>query len=141
MSWYNDETYIKMCAAAEELRAKWTPEVGDWVARKSKLTSLYSVFVVGEAVKDGNYEIVRAVDIEDGNWVAFNPSCFIPLWSQEQLQWMLNYRNAYEFIRKFYQWLILQHDIQYLINPLLLRFVMQELHSKKWTGERWEVIR
>lgn len=144
--------YIKMCSEAEEIRKKWQFRIGDHVASygtNNRYTYEGILVQIDERIAAQRYAYhpvlgkksdVGVLNVSISRHDLYTKEFIFPLWSQEQLQGMLDYRNAYEFLRAFYQWLILQHDIPYSMNENLLRYVMKQLHNQRWTGEGWEGI-
>jgi len=120
--------YIEMCRKAVEVQEAWEPDVGDWTDHGT-VTIVWSSGAVNYISYGG----------QASNLLPYGDLTWLP--RQDQLQGMLvkKYGGIFSVICRFCDWF--QHEDYsgetITGEQLWLKFVMYELHGKKWDGKQW----
>ena len=118
------EQYIKMCNC-EEIQGWWVPEVGDWTD-KGKVVRVFK-------------DQVWLAFTESGTTIDEHKSQLIWLPLQWQWQEMVKKgRSIHALLDDFYEWRSIFYIDTDSAEQLWLAYFFQELHQKRWTGEKWE---
>ena len=123
------ETYIKMCDCPE-IQKLWTPVNGDFCWHGNEGEEAFGSWEFPSQVS-----VVHISQETDKDW------WYNWLWlpRQDQLQAMVwEGSNTRSMVMQFADWL--EYETNYRresMEQLWLVFVMFELHSKRWGGERW----
>ena len=141
--------YISMCRKADEVKAHWKPEQGDYFygvpqdfADMEFEKGLHRFLLC----EDEFYSIVPDnYNIKTKEFTGFgdeDEAVFLP--RQDDLQNMIDYELPYDLIKNFNTWVdeldISMRERLQTLEQIWLAYVMFRNYSKIWNGKDWEHV-
>jgi hypothetical protein len=146
----SSKRYIKMCRKADEIRAHWKPQTGDFFYGEPQDLGddrPVGIYQFNYNREDEYFSILpQNYDPETKEFDGFgdeDEAVFLP--NASQLMAMVDYESPFSLVADLAEWAgkltTTMRDRLQTNEQLLLGFVMKKNNGMSWTGSDWQIQR